>query len=308
MNSLPYGIEPPTLQEINDAIHRLQEVDLKSVAIDELKDSLFIIFKGYMNQTPQLKPGQLIYRGVSWDERPNNVSQLSYPPSEVIGVFGRVNRPGKSIFYGCTSMQAIFYELGLESKDQVAVGKWRMKSPFLLNNIGYTSKSFDELQSNRAVPDWSVIKEPPKGSNALRKEFLSREFTRRVQKGEEHLYKLSIAVAEKHLHGEMFAGLLYPSVARQANADNMALKPDYVDRGMCLEEVQYIQVNKHQNELEYDIAVLDSANEFTDTGEILWKGPPKKWILDKEGAGLLFRVESGKWVARNKAGEVVEPF
>ena len=94
-------------------------------------------------------------------------------------------------------MQAIFYELGLESKDQVAVGKWRMKSPFLLNNIGYTSKSFDELQSNRAVPDWSVIKEPPKGSNALRKEFLSREFTRRVQKGEEHLYKLSIAVAEE---------------------------------------------------------------------------------------------------------------
>ena len=86
----------------------------------------------------------------------------------------------------------------------------------------------------------------------------------------------------------------------------MALKPDYVDRGMCVEDVQYMQVNKHPKELEYNIEVLDSANEFADSGEILWKGPPKKWTLDKEGAGLFFRVENGKWVARNKAGDVIE--
>lgn len=307
MNSLPYGIEPPTPQEINDAIHELREVDLKSADIDELKDSLFILFKGYMNQTPKLKPGQLIYRGVRWDDRPNNVNQLSYPPSGLVGVLGRVNRPGKSMFYGCTSIQSIFCELGLESQDKVAVAKWRMKSPFLLNNVGYTSESFNDLQSNRALPEWSVMKEPPKSSNAIRKEFFSREFTKRVQKGEEHLYKLSIAIAEKHVHGEKFAGLLYPSVTQHANADNMAIKPDYVDRGMCVEEVQYIQVNKHPKELEYNIVVLDSANEFAGGGEILWKGPPKKWILDRKGAMLFFRVEKGKWVARNKTGDVVEP-
>ena len=219
MNSLPNSIVPSTPQEINEAIHGLQTVDLKSVDIDELKDSLFTIFKGYMNQTPKLKPGQLIYRGVRWDERPNNISQLSYPRSELVRVFGRASRPGESIFYGCTSRQSIFYELGLESQDKVAVAKWRMQSPFLLNNVGYTSRSFDNLQSNRVTPDWSVIKEPATNSNDIRKEFFSQEFTKIVQKGEEHLYKLSIAIAEKHIHGEKFAGLLYPSVAHHAKAD-----------------------------------------------------------------------------------------
>ncbi len=307
MSSLPNNIVPATPQEIDEAINRLQKVHLRRADIDELKDSLFILFKGYVHQSPTLKPGQLIYRGVRWDEKPHNIDQLSYRPSKLVRVLGRANRSGESLFYGCTSIQSIFYELGLESQDKVAVAKWKMQSPFLLNNVGYTSTSFDNLQANRAIPDWGLIKEPPEHPNAIRREFFSQEFTKIVQEGDEHLYKLSIAIAEKHIHGAMFAGLLYPSVAQHANADNMALKPDYVDRGMSVEDVQYIKVNKHPKELEYSIEVLDSAKQFSDSGEILWKGPPKKWTLNKEGAVLLFRVENGKWVARNKEGDVVEP-
>ena len=300
--------DPPSLQEVEDRIDELRNIDLKTVDIDVIKELLVLLFRGYVNQTPKLKLGQPIYRGVLCYEKPDQVTQLSYPPKEVVKFLGRINRPGESIFYGCTSRQAIFYELGLKSGDKIAVSKWTMKSQPLLNNVGYTSESFNQLKSSRVVPSWSIMKEDFKTKvNEIVKEFFSQELTKRIEQGEEYLYKLSIAIAEKHFEDEIFAGLIYPSVAMHAEVDNMAIKPQYVDKYMCIEKVQYIQVNKHEKEFEYNITVLDSAESFGRDGEIEWKGPPQKWILDKTGDFLIFRVENGTWVARNETGDIVEP-
>jgi hypothetical protein len=79
-------------------------------------------------------------------------------------------------------------------------------------------------------------------SNKMLHKFLSSEFARDVPDGSEHLYKLSVAIAEK-LSGQLsvldevegmppdrrFAGLQYPALAMRGDADNIVLFPDFVD-------------------------------------------------------------------------------
>ena len=92
-----------------------------------------------------------------------------------------------------------------------------------------------------------------------------------------------------------------------AEADNFALKPEVVDRDLTIERVKFVEVFKETSKLEYQVINLDSADNFAEDGEIKWKGPPQKWILDKTNSTFLFKVENGKWVARDNNGNVIEP-
>ena len=130
---------------------------------------------------------------------------------------------------------------------------------------------------------------------------------RDVENDKEYLYKISIAIAEKHYQDEIFHGLLYPSIAMRAEADNVALKPDFVYNELNLERTIFVQVSGKNNKSEYQYSILDSSDNFNDNGKINWKGKPRKWHIDREGSFLVFKVENGKWVARDKEGNVVEP-
>lgn len=304
------SIERPSLEEVSECINAIRCLDLKTIDIDTLKDDLFLLFKGYLNRTPKLPHDQRFYRGVIWEDKPKNVKELSYPPSDKVKSYGRVNRPKRPIFYGSTSIQAIFHELNLESGDKVALSKWKSKVPLLFNNVGYTKLCFKKLRSKRLPPSWSEIKENDSDFDKVNKEireYFSQEFTKDVKKGEEHLYKISVAIAEKHFHDKLFHGLLYPSIAMLAEADNFALKPEVVDRDLTIERVKFVEVFKETSKLEYQVINLDSADNFAEDGEIKWKGPPQKWILDKTNSTFLFKVENGKWVARDNNGNVIEP-
>src|SRR4051812_31355875 len=106
----------------------------------------------------------------------------------------------------------------------------------------------------------------------------------------DHIYKLSIAIAEKHFGNikndqftttelppdlfsdRRFAGLIYPALAMRANGDNLVFLPEFVDRCFELVSVEFIRVNAVSGELKYDITTLDVADTFTSDGLIEWKG------------------------------------
>ena len=86
------------------------------------------------------------------------------------------------------------------------VSKWETTDELLVNNIGYTKTGFSNW--------W---REGKKGTspetNDLVNEYLSQEFTNIVPAGKEHLYKTSIAIAELFSSGDLFDGLLYPTIS-----------------------------------------------------------------------------------------------
>ena len=75
------------------------------------------------------------------------------------------------------------------------------------------------------------------GLDPLYADYLSALFAEKAAGPTDETYKLSVAIAEIHygtIEGQsnVFAGVLYPTVAGKANGDNVALLPWYVDSSL----------------------------------------------------------------------------
>jgi hypothetical protein len=287
------------------AIAAIKTLDLRSASVEEIKTLLTAVFRGYQVVAPQFAPGIGLFRARIC-EKPANVRELSYPPPHVVGL-GRVNQPGKPLLYCCTSRQAPFFEVRPPAATTLALVHWETTAPMLLNHVGYTSQAFRALGSARPHAGWSDVPAeiPAIDGNVEVAEFISDLFTRVVPRGEEHVYKLTVAVAEKLFAVDLFDGLLYPTVPMRANADNIALKPIYADTHLRFLGAAFVRIDA-ERDFAYDITVLDTAREVGTDGAIYWTGRRDQWVV-RDGRSLTFTVQNGKWVALDAAGNIVEP-
>lgn len=294
------------LSAARSAIAAVRSLDLRSVSIEEIKDLLTPVFRGYRVSAPRFVPGVRLFR-VRSCQKPTNIRELSYPPAQVVGL-GRVNRPGSPVLYCCTSREAPFFEARPPVGTTVAITRWETTASLLVNQVGYTRRTFDTLGSARQQAGWGP--EPADVSagegNEEIAEFLAELFTQQVAKGDEHTYKLTVAVAEKLFMDDLFDGLLYPTVPMRANADNFALKPRYADKHLRFLKAEFARIDA-ERDFAYDITVLDTATELGDDGSIRWRGRLDQWVLRNQGDQLTFTAENGKWVARDARGKIVEP-
>ena len=293
--------------EIQAEIKKLKEMDLQNVDVESLKQHIHNINKGYELTSPIIPVGNKLYRGVLWKEKPVNVSQLSYPPPESVNKFHRAGRTNQPLFYCSFVRDAVFHELRVYAEDKLVVSEWETVSSLIVNNVGYYPEVLEKLGASRTMPYWYNEQHPEAiEENKQVRQFFTDEFTKIVPPGQEHLYKLSVAIAEIHFGFDMFDGLIYPAMAMRGNADNMAIKPSSVDNKLVLKKVEYYQITECCKDGGYRIRMLDFANSFSKNGQIEWKGRLPHWVLRKRGEALKVAVENGKWVARNLNGETVE--
>jgi hypothetical protein len=311
----------PSYWSVRQRITELKRLDLSSVEIDFIKSRLELLMAEYAFGTPFVPQGQELFRGIRYSEKPISSNQLTYPCAELVQRDQRANRAFSPMFYCSIAREPVFFELRVAAGDYIALSRWRVDQKFLVNNVGYASAVFAKLRSVRNTPDWGG--EHPKIGTLKNRQvaaFFSSEFTREVAHGNEHLYKLSVAIAERLCSGSIngssedqklgldrFAGVMYPPVAMRANADNLALFPEFVDRCLRLEAVEWIRVDEQRQDFKYNITKLDFAGTFGSSGEIEWKGRLPQWKLERRGEQLIFAVENGQWVARDEGGNVVKP-
>jgi len=301
-------IDPLNIGEIQAKIDELRKTDLETTDIDDLINGINTCFRGYRIQVPRIKKGLKLYRGVKCKNKSQIMHQLTYPPAGKIIRYHRAGRPGQPLFYCSSTWQAPFYEIRVNKEDRLALSTWITKAPLLVNHTGYDSEVLKALGSSRKSTTLVNADDQEKYSqvDVLISRFLSEEFARNVLKGQEYLYKLSIAIAEYHFKSDKFNGLLYPALAMWGNADNLALKTSFVDKNLELQKVEYVYVDEVADNLTYKLRVLDFANSFTKDGHIEWKGRHPQWVV-RQGESLRVSVENGRWVARNTQGDIIEP-
>jgi hypothetical protein len=301
-------IKQPSIEEVQHTIQELRGLNLASMEIELVKERLGAIIPGYILNSPIIQKDAILYRGVEWRDKPHKTVDLSYPPSKYVKSLHRAGRAGKSLFYCSMSREAPFFELGIVPGAKVALSHWQTTPPIVVNNVGYHDEVFGSLSSNRDCPFWGKGTEYEKleKTTAFIKQFFASEFAKIVPPGQEFLYKVSIAIAELHFSNEMFGGLLYPSMAMRANADNLALKPECVDNHLSIRKVEYIRVDD-ADASGFRVTILDFADTFDENGGIQWKGRLPHWVMREKGQVLHFAVENRRWVARNEKGEIVEP-
>ena len=227
--------------EFERVVARLLAADVASAEIDALVAELRPLTKGVKLDVPRFRLGMPMYRG-RIAEHAEMVRDLSYPPVELTRL-GRLNRPNQPLFYACAAREAVFFEVDALVGASVLLSTWRTTAPMLVNHVGYHKESFDALGSARGVAGWDGVVDPhakhPESAGAL--SALSQLFAQRVERGSEERYRLSVAVAECFLSPQ-FAGLLWPSVAMMANADNLALRPAWVDENVAFVHAERVFV------------------------------------------------------------------
>jgi hypothetical protein len=317
--------ESRKLGEVRETIAAIRRVDLNTADIAALSRRIQYLLHGFVVQVPIIDPGTKIYRAVKWDQQHSQVGRLSYPPADKITRFGRVNNIRQPVFYCSVGWNAPQFELRLEKGDLFALSRWRVTERLIVNNLGFTDKVFRRLQSDlRSMPQWIRRDQIPQSPVVrLLDRFFNEEFTREVSVGQEHLYKLSAAIARPFLHDvaedekvegvrdNRMAGLLYPAIAALGHGDNLALKPEIVDRYLAIEQVEYNQVVDRKEDgkyTTYENKHIDFANSFGASGEIEWKGRCAQWnIVIPPGGQVQISNENGRTVYRNESGEVIDP-
>jgi len=294
--------------DIDQTILKIENADFKKLKIEDFEEYLTPLFRGYRVTAPRFEKGIYLYRGRIC-EKPQNIKEISYPPSETIKSYGRANNVGESFFYAATARAVPFFELNIKKGQYLALSRWKTTDKLLLNHIGFSKECKEYLSSNRTLDDiYDFVKSTKARSdlNALVHDYLSFKFSKAVNFGEERYYKLTIAISRKLFESEIFSGLLYPTITMTGNADNIVLKRNFVDQSLEFKSVESIEI-KEAKDRKYDIQVLDSATKVNEKGDLLWSGRVLQWQLKQQGQEIIVKSEGGEWIAYDGDGNRIDP-
>jgi hypothetical protein len=182
----------------------------------------------------------------------------------------------------------------------------RLTRNLVLQNVGYEPENLKSLGSQRTErpPHAPVIEDR---RSAEIHHLLGDLFTEKVPADEEWRYKITIAVAERLLGGNEtpIGGLMYPTIAMQANADNVAIRRSFADTGLEFVRAEYRRITAIHGPLSLETDTVDVANSVQD-GALVWLGGREEWTVPG-GKELLMTAEDNRWVARDQHGNIVPP-
>lgn len=269
------------------------ESQLRRLTVEALKNRLRTELGGMERAVKYITAGNIIYRGVPWDRRPDLIEQLSYPPLDKVTKLGRLNRPGQSVFYGSCAGPGVFYELKAREGCLIAFSEWEVMRPLWMHNLGYHSDALERLgatPNGARLPLTEPIASETRRNNRLRKK-VALAFTADAPPGFEYRYKQSVALTEfwcghqQQLpispggpQTEEVAGVIYPSLQMKGDADNIMLWPKFVHSSLALRQVQHVMVEKADySRLAFSFLSLALAHEFVGGMSIKWRDdlPPE---------------------------------
>jgi hypothetical protein len=298
-------------RSIRQAISQLEKISIADVDEEYIKKIISTMIKGYTVQAPVLLPPHTLYRARICD-KPELVTELSYPPSKYIKENGRGNYPGQSMFYCSTHSFTPFYELRCQAGDNVALSSWRTKSQLVLNHIGFTEEVKRQLKSKRNIGeiyDFVTTTNNFSELNEMVHEYLGYLFSQPVKDDSNKIeYKLTSTIADIMMHSDEIHGLIYPTIQMLGNADNILLKPGFVDRHLEFVNVEFIQIKESDSD-GFIVDRLDSATSSTiDNGKLSWSGRPLQFKLKENGMVATFKyMADGTWVGRDQSGKIIDP-
>lgn len=191
-------------------------------------------------------------------ERFSHASDLWCPPAELVQM-GRFNRPGESVFYASSTINAALWEVRPKVGEVVTVAICTpvvAPAVFHLTHIGLHHYQGNPDAFWRGVPD---IRSNPSFMGDLRQlgidrkwsridDFLSELATRPV--GEQAgLYEATSQLGETLLRVPNTDGIIYPSVAAGLAAFNIRLNRVAAEQILGIAEVWEFEVIRHFSEL-----------------------------------------------------------
>jgi hypothetical protein len=291
---------------------------IKRRDIDTLKGQLRAKLGGYRVAIKYITTDNVLFRGVVCNERPDTIDRISYPPPDMVAMLGRLNRVGQPVFYASRGAPAVYYEIHAKEGDRLAVSTWKLIEPLWMHNLGFHEQSLRRMGTPIAGPRKTFANPIPNesASNARLRRALSEAFTEDVPVGEEYRYKLPLAINELLFEGaaplrtdvpngprsDKAAGTVYPAMRMRGAADNVAIRPEFVDRCLRIKFVSYVLVEAADaNRLSYTVSSLAQSDTFQGK-DIIWR----EGLTDERQRRGHITFENNQWVLRDGLNEIYE--
>lgn len=273
---------------------RVANLDYSEAAVPELYD----IFNRIKGQLPIVKIKTLddchIFR-----QRRNEgnyefkcIKELSCPPVKAVKKYGRVNIPGKPMFYGCSfgnfqpteiPIKASVWEVSELIKDANLFGIERTTCSVwkVVDSLNLLAFPFSESYKNptddiiRIQKEWKAFENTivSKDNQSLM-EYMSNEIAKNT---DDNLDYIKIAhfvhfLLNNNIPTQSYDGILYPSIHAQGNGYNVALKPCAVNNKLQFVSAHccYV-VKRHENPKEIDVDLVSYSYNQNEIGELVFE-------------------------------------
>lgn len=293
----------PTFDEKKEVIQEFENTYFIN-SIGESMELMNPLFTGYWSMGLNLAIDLLLFRGIKYSEKPNFVSETSYPPPEYAKM-NRASELGESMFYCTTNKKVIFYELKLQPGDKIVISTWRVVKNIFVNSIGYTKNNLENLGYEGDAFKWDedgnnnpILDE----ENMYMNEYFSKCFSQNIESDTTNLYKKTIPIAKRLFHDDLFMGLIYPTIQYNAKYENLAIIPKALDN-QFLEaiEFEFIEVVEIIDG-RYKYKIIDYADTKSEN-TIEWLRLTNQWTRYDDDDDLYFVKIDGKYEAYNQYGD-----
>lgn len=221
------------LRNVRRELDWFREQEFLTESVAEVRQNLDKFFHVYSIMTANLG-NCYVYRVRSCDEdRPHlETSDIWVPPSEVLVRVARANDIGERIFYGALHPMTAIKEAAITESKYFTLGVYHLRA------------------MNEGDMPSVVIKTPPKPNHMVRpleqlghelSEFVESEFTKTINRENDHHYKKSCAMAQNLFNLPYKDSLLYPSV-QDADMINIALPEAVAANRLTLKQVFHCQL------------------------------------------------------------------
>ena len=252
------------IKKISQVRRIIESLD-KRVALrhypDDLLESIGILIDGCLSKGATLED-IIFYRARKMNVRLfTHLAEIQYPPKESAPK-GRLNRNGDPILYAAFTQAAALVEIGTVAGEIIAMA-------IIKERDGHKN----EVQWFPVGIAFGPYATPARNvAETLVLEYLNREITKGVEKGAEHKYHSTIAIAHNFFHSpilrpregiQMEAGLIYPSAKVGEPLDegtyNVALPPAVYNAHYYIAEVRAYFISRPSSTTPMDCHLINVA-------------------------------------------------
>jgi hypothetical protein len=303
--------------EVTKAIKGLKAIDLKTADYSEIKKRVDILVRAGFMVALFPKNHLPIYRGrvVKPESVFHDVSQLSYPPksenSEL--TFNRLSSNKFQIFYGAMMPQetrldqiTAMIEVGSimradfsADEEFIQLGMWQVTDDFTIALLGlHSTLASANVHAQEMKRNHKNLTDSLNEAGELIEivaEFMSHEFSKKVEKGNEWEYKISAAYGEALFEAGVKA-IQFPSVKAEGRSFNVALHKDLVDNAMQIEVAAITRLRKINKEIIVDWFLQSPT---ISNGRFRWEEPPSSAVTGEPEMRLIRKIvdqNGGKFI------------
>lgn len=228
-------------------------------------------------------------------QRKTNISQVSYPPMDIVRTqnrFNRANSPDYTVFYGSETIDTCFAELKPNVADVVTVGIWKPKKlDGKITTYPVSANAIAQLVNPEARSAEKAFNVMRHRLSILLNEFLTGyydifnyEFSKTVKTPYEYAISSMLSKDIFMTNNPEFdiGAILYPSIGHDYFGNNIAILPDVFDSNFHPDKVFEYEVvgtkspishmHHERGKLNFvQVKINAESSGISSSGDITWK-------------------------------------